>query len=101
MLGRYVRERKLLTLQEAVRKMTSLPASRVGLNDRGRIAEGMRADVVVFDPARIADRATFTAPHQYAEGVRDVLVNGRPVLLGGVMTGERPGAVLYGPARRR
>ncbi|MGE5486993.1 MAG: N-acyl-D-amino-acid deacylase family protein [bacterium] len=100
-LGRYVRERKLLTLQEAVRKMTSLPASRVGLNDRGRIAEGMRADVVVFDPARIADRATFTAPHQYAEGVRDVLVNGRPVLLGGVMTGERPGAVLYGPARRR
>jgi len=99
-LGRYVRERKLLSLEEAIHKMTSFPAARLGLHDRGLLKPGMYADVVVFDPATVTDRATFTAPHQYAEGFRYVLVNGKPVLLDGRMTAERPGRVLYGPAWR-
>ncbi len=99
-LGRYVRERKTLRLEEAIRKMTSLPAARVRLSDRGLLKAGMRADVAVFDPARVADTASFQNPHQYAVGVRDVIVNGKPVVLDGGMTGERPGMVLYGPARR-
>ncbi len=99
-LGRYVRERKTLSLEEAVRKMTSLPAARVRLSDRGLLKPGMKADVAVFDPARVADTATFLKPHQYAVGVRDVFVNGKPVVLDGIMTGERSGVVLYGPARR-
>ncbi|MCS7316598.1 MAG: amidohydrolase family protein, partial [Bryobacterales bacterium] len=99
-LARYVRERRVLSLEEAVRKMTSLPAARLGLGERGLLRPGMYADVVVFDPSRVLDRATFAQPHQYAEGFRHVLVNGRPVLLDGRMTGERPGRVLYGPARR-
>jgi N-acyl-D-aspartate/D-glutamate deacylase len=99
-LGRYVRERKLLSLEEAIRKMTSLPAARLGLHDRGLLKPGMYADVAVFDPASVTDRATFAQPHQYAEGFRHVLVNGKPVLLDGRMTAERPGRVLYGPAVR-
>jgi N-acyl-D-amino-acid deacylase len=99
-LGRYVRERKLLSLEEAIRKMTSLPAARLGLHDRGLLKPGMYADVAVFDPASVTDRATFAQPHQYAEGFRHVLVNGKPVLLDGRMTAERPGRVLYGPAWR-
>lgn len=99
-LARYVRERRVLSLEEAVRKMTSLPAARLGLGDRGLIRPGMYADIAVFDPEKVQDRATFSQPHQYAEGFRHVLVNGKPVLLDGRITGERPGRVLYGPARR-
>ena len=99
-LARYVRERKVLSLEEAIRKMTSFPAARLGLHDRGLLKPGMYADVVVFDPATVTDRATFTQPHQYAEGFRHVLVNGKPVLLDGRMTAERPGRVLYGPVWR-
>jgi len=98
-LGRYVRERRLLSLEEAIRKMTSLPASRLSLKDRGLLHPGMKADIVVFDPATIADRATFQQPHQYASGVKHVFVNGKPVILDGRTTGERPGRVLYGPGR--
>jgi dihydroorotase/N-acyl-D-amino-acid deacylase len=99
-LGFYVRERRLLTLEDAVRKMTSLPANRLGLRDRGLIRPGMKADLVVFDPAAIADRATFLDPHRYAVGVHHVILNGRPAMLSGKLTGARPGRVLYGPAYR-
>jgi dihydroorotase/N-acyl-D-amino-acid deacylase len=99
-LGRYVRERKTISIEEAVRKMTSFPAARLKLKGRGVLKEGARADITVFDPARIADTATFLKPHQYAVGVRHVLVNGKPVLLDGAMTPDRPGEVLYGPARK-
>ena len=93
-LGRYVREQKVLTLEEAVRKMTLMPAQRVGIGDRGLLRAGMKADVVVFDPARIIDRATFDRPHQYADGVSHVIVNGVLVWDEGKMTGARPGRVL-------
>ncbi|MEV0644175.1 D-aminoacylase [Phytomonospora sp. NPDC050363] len=94
-LGHYVRERKLLGLPEAVRKMTGLPAERLGLADRGRIAEGMVADLAVFDPETVAERATFTDPWQLATGVRDVFVAGRAVRRDGAATGARPGRVLH------
>lgn len=93
-LARYVREHRALTLEEAVRKMTSLPAARLRLADRGLLRPGMKADIAVFDPAAVEDRATFLKPHQYATGFRDVLVNGRPVILDGTVTAERPGRVL-------
>lgn len=93
-LGRYARQRGILTLEEAVRKMTSLPAWRLGLKDRGLIQPGMKADLVIFDPATIADRATFENPRQYAAGVRHLFVNGRPVILNGKLTDEHPGRVL-------
>lgn len=99
-LGRYVRELKALPLEDAVRRMSAIPAARLGLGDRGLLRPGMRADLALFDAATIADKATFTEPHQYAVGVRYVFVNGKPVLSDGSMTGERPGRVLYGPARR-
>ena len=97
-LGRYVRERKVLTLEDAIRRMSSLPASRFRIFDRGLLRPGMKADVAVFDPATVADKADFAQPHQYAQGFRHVLVNGKPVLQDGKMTAERPGRVLYGPA---
>ncbi|HEV2149333.1 MAG TPA: amidohydrolase family protein [Longimicrobiaceae bacterium] len=96
-LGRYVREKQVLPLEEAVRKMTSLPAARLGLADRGRIAEGMAADLVVFDPATVADRATFEAPHQYPVGIEHVLVNGVLAVDGGHFTDVRAGSVLRRP----
>jgi N-acyl-D-amino-acid deacylase len=96
-LGVYVREKGLLGLEEAVRKMTSLPATRVGLGDRGLVRPGMKADLAVFDPGTIRDRATFAEPHAYAEGVSHVLVNGVLVVDGGRVTGRRPGRVLLGP----
>ena len=99
-LGRYVRERGVLTLEEAVRKMSGATAQRLGLQDRGRLREGFFADIAVFDPDRVVDRATFPEPHQYAEGVEYVLVNGTLVVDGGEHTGARPGRVLYGPGRR-
>jgi N-acyl-D-amino-acid deacylase len=97
-LGRYVRERKVLSLEDAVRRMTSLPAQRLNLQDRGLIRVGMRADLVLFDPDTITDHATFAEPHQYATGVHSVWVNGVLTLDGGKMTGARGGQVLRGPA---
>ena len=96
-LGHYARDLKLFPLEEAVRKMTSLPARRVGLFDRGLLRPGMVADVVVFDPERIRDVATFEQPNVYAEGVEYVLVDGRVVLDAGRMTAERPGRPLIRP----
>jgi N-acyl-D-amino-acid deacylase len=89
-----VREQQWLTLPEAVRKMTSLPASRLGLTDRGRIAVGAKADLVLFDPASISDRSTFEAPRELPQGVRMVWVNGDPVWRDGQATAARPGRVL-------
>jgi N-acyl-D-aspartate/D-glutamate deacylase len=93
-LGRYVRELKVISLEEAIRKMTSLPASILGLTDRGQIKEGMWADLVIFDPATVADRATFEDPFQYPVGISTVLVNGTVVLDDGKHTNARPGKVL-------
>jgi N-acyl-D-aspartate/D-glutamate deacylase len=93
-LGRYVREQKAISLQEAIRKMTSLPASILGFSDRGTIAQDKWADLVIFDPATVADRATFENPFQYPAGIDTVIVNGRVVLDEGKHTGARPGKVL-------
>jgi len=99
-LGKYVRDEKLLRLEEAVRKMTSLPASRVGIRDRGILRPGMFADLAVFDPAAIRDRATFEDPNHYSVGMRFVFVNGRAVVDEGKITEERPGRALRGPGWR-
>src|SRR5262249_38325993 len=99
-LGRYVRDEHLLSLEEAVRKMTSKAAARVHLVDRGVLRPGMKADVTIFDPATIRDRSTFEDPKHYATGVRHVIVNGRRVLADGAMTAERPGRPLRGPGYR-
>jgi dihydroorotase/N-acyl-D-amino-acid deacylase len=99
-LGHYVREEKILTLEDGVRRMTSLPAQRLGLKDRGLLREGYWADVVVFDPDRIGDTATFASPKQYPAGINYVVVNGRVVIDLGKHTGERPGMVLRGPGYR-
>jgi N-acyl-D-aspartate/D-glutamate deacylase len=96
-LGKYVRDEKLVPLPEAIRRLTGLPATNLGLTGRGFLKPGMYADVVVFDPATIADRATYEKPHQYAVGVRHVLVNGVPVLKDGEHTGATPGRALKGP----
>jgi N-acyl-D-amino-acid deacylase len=96
-LARYVRGQKLLALEEAVRRMTSLPADNLGLPDRGRLAVGAFADVVTFDPERVQDHATFDAPHQYATGMRDVLVNGVPTIRDREHTGAFAGRVVRGP----
>jgi len=98
-LGRYVRELKLLRLEDAVRKMTSLPATRLGLWDRGLLRPGMLADVVVFDPETVADRSLFGDSHHYSVGISEVIVNGRRVLESGEMKTTRPGRILYGPGR--
>ncbi len=99
-LGRYVRERGVLTLEEAVRRMSSMPATRLGIMDRGLLRPGMKADIAVFDAATVIDRAEFGKPHQYADGFRHVLVNGITVLRDGKMTAWRPGRVLTGRAYR-
>jgi dihydroorotase/N-acyl-D-amino-acid deacylase len=96
-LGKYVREEKLLTLEDAVRKMTSRSAARVGLHDRGVLRPGMAADITIFDPATIRDVATFDDPTHYSVGIRHVLVNGRAVVANGAITSERPGRPLRGP----
>lgn len=98
-LARYVREQGVLTLEDAVRRMTSLAADQIGQKDRGRLREGAYADITVFDPDRIADKASYVDPHQYAVGVVHVLVNGVPVMRGGALTGAMPGRPLLGPAR--
>jgi len=97
-LGVYVREKHVLMLEDAVRRMSGYPAARIKLWDRGLLRPGMKADVVVFDPATIADRSQYDKPHQYSVGVRDVIVNGKLALRDNQVTSERPGRVLYGPA---
>jgi dihydroorotase/N-acyl-D-amino-acid deacylase len=99
-LRKYVREEHRLRLEEAIRKFSALPAQRMRLTDRGVLKRGLWADVVVFDPATIADRSTFSSPNQLAVGMRWVLVNGVPVIDEGKMTGAKPGAALRGPAYR-
>jgi N-acyl-D-amino-acid deacylase len=99
-LARQVRERRVLTLEQAIHKMTALPASRVRLGDRGRLAPGLAADVVVFDATTIADRATFTAPYQYPTGITAVVVNGAVALLGGERPDAARGAARAGRALR-
>ena len=101
LLGNYVREEKVIPLQEAVRRLTSLPAGNLHLDGRGSLRQGAFADIVVFDPARIRDYATYEKPHQYSTGVRDVFVNGTQVLKNGDHTGARPGRVLRGPGWKK
>ncbi len=98
-LARYVRDLEVITLEQAIRKMTAMPAEWLGQTDRGVIAPGMLGDVAVFDPEVIQDRASYTDPHQYSVGIEHLLVNGVPVILGGALTGEKPGRWLRGPAR--
>jgi hypothetical protein len=100
LLGRYVREERLIPLEEAIRRLTSLPAENLRISRRGKLAPGYFADIAVFDPARIADHATFERPHQYATGMVHVLVNGVPVLRNGEHTGAKPGRVVRGPGWR-
>jgi N-acyl-D-amino-acid deacylase len=99
LLGKYVREEKVISLTEAVRRLSSLPATNLGLAHRGFLRPGMFADVVVFDPQTIADRATFENPHQLSIGVQHVFVNGTQVLKDGESTGARPGKALWGPGK--
>ena len=98
-LGEYVRVQHILTLEEAIHRMTGLPAQRLKLADRGLLRVGMKADIVIFDPATVADKSEFANPHQYSTGIADVIVNGQPVLRSGKVTAARPGQVLYGPAK--
>jgi len=100
-LGRYVREERLLTLEEAIRRFTSRPASRIGITDRGILRPGMKADITLFDPATVRDVATFEDPAHYSEGVRYVIVNGRLVVDSGRITEARPGEVIRGPGYQR
>jgi N-acyl-D-aspartate/D-glutamate deacylase len=95
-LGYYVREQKVLTLPEAIRKMTSFSAAITGLTDRGLLRPGMAADITIFDPATVADKATFENPLQYSVGIEYVVVNGAVVLNKGEHTGAKPGRVLHG-----
>lgn len=101
LLGKYVRDEKLIPLEEAVRRLSGLPAANLGLERRGLLKEGWFADVVVFDPATVADTATYEKPHSYSVGVKHVLVNGVPVLKDGEHTGALPGRALKGPGARR
>src|SRR5437016_9036361 len=100
-LGKYTRDEKLLTLEQAIRKVGGLPATNLGLDHRGFVREGMFADVVVFDPATVGDRATFEKPHQYAVGMKHVFVNGAQVLKDGEHTGAKPGRAVWGPGKTR
>ena len=99
LLGKYVREEKVISLEEAIKRLSGLPATNLGLDHRGFIKEGMFADVVIFDPATVADRATFEKPHQYSIGMKHVFVNGVQVLKDGEHTGAKPGRALWGPGR--
>jgi N-acyl-D-amino-acid deacylase len=100
-LGKYVRDEKVLSLEEAIRKMTSLPASRMGLADRGVLRPGMAADIVAFDPATVRERSTYADPVHYSEGIPYVMANGQLVVDGGRITDARPGRALKGPGYRR
>ena len=97
LLGKYVRDEQVISLPEAIRRLTFFPAENLSIKDRGALKEGYYADITVFDPGTIQDNATFGEPHQYATGVRHVLVNGVPVLLDGEHTGATPGRFVKGP----
>ncbi|MEX2088280.1 MAG: amidohydrolase family protein, partial [Bacteroidota bacterium] len=97
LLGKYTREEKIISLEEAVRRLTTLPAGNLAIKERGALVPGHYADVVVFDPGTVTDHATFDKPHQYATGMVHVFVNGRQVLKEGEHTGEKPGRVVRGP----
>ena len=99
-LGKYVRDEQLMPLEDAIRRFTSRPAARVGIADRGILRPGFKADVTIFDAARIRDVSTFVDPTHYSEGVQHVLVNGKAVVSGGTITGERPGQPIRGPGYR-
>ena len=99
LLGKYVRDEKVIPLAEAIHRLSGLPATNLELDRRGFLREGMFADVAIFDPAAVADRATFEKPHQYAVGMRHVFVNGAQVLANGEHTGAKPGRALWGPGR--
>jgi len=96
-LGKYVREMKLLTLEEAIRRMSSLPAQKFQLKDRGLLKEGMAADIVIFDENAVSDQSTFDRPHQYSTGFQYVIVNGKLVVDQAQHTGVRSGKALFGP----
>ena len=100
-LARYVRELKIISLVTAIRKMTSMPADRIGHFNRGRIQVDAFADIVVFDPETVQDNATYTDPHRYPTGIDHVIVNGKLVMYAGALTGERPGQWLKGPAKSK
>lgn len=100
-LGRYVRDEELISLEEAVRRLTSLPAGNLKIKNRGLLKPGYHADIAIFDPEKIRDRATFSKPHVYAEGMVHVLVNGVPVLLNGEHTGAKPGKIVRGPGYKK
>jgi N-acyl-D-amino-acid deacylase len=100
-LGKYVRDEKIVPMKEAIHRLSGLPATNLGLDHRGFLKEGMFADVVVFDPATISDRATFEKPHQYAVGVKHVFVNGAQVIKDGEHTGAKPGRALWGPGKTK
>jgi N-acyl-D-amino-acid deacylase len=97
LLGKYVRDEKIIPLEEAIRRLTSFPAENLKIKNRGKLEPGFFADVVIFDPEKIKDKATYEKPHQYSEGVSDVFVNGIQVLKNGEHTGEKPGRVVRGP----
>ena len=101
LLGKYVREEKVISLAEAVRRLSGLPATNLGLDHRGYVRGAMYADLAIFDPATIGDRATFDKPHQYAVGMRHVFVNGVQVLRDGEHTGAKPGRALWGPGKAK
>jgi N-acyl-D-amino-acid deacylase len=98
-LGKYVRDEKVLSMSDAIHRLSGLPATNLGLDRRGFLKEGMFADVVVFDPATITDHATFEKPHEYATGVKHVFVNGVQVIKNGEHTGAKPGRPLWGPGK--
>ena len=97
LLGKYVRDEKVISLQEAVQRLTSLPAKNLKISDRGAVEVGYFADIAIFDPALIQDHSTFADPHKYSTGVQHVIVNGIPVLLDGEHTGATPGRFVKGP----
>jgi N-acyl-D-aspartate/D-glutamate deacylase len=101
LLGKYVRDERVIPLEEAVRRLSGLPATNLELDRRGFIREGLFADLVIFDPSKMADRATFENPHQYAIGMRHVFVNGTQVLKDGEHTGAKPGRALWGMGKKR
>ena len=101
LLGKYVRDEKLMPLEEAIRKLTSLPASNLKIKKRGSLAVGNFADITVFNPETIQDHATFENPHQYATGVEHVWVNGIQVLSSGLHTGAKPGRAVRGPGYKK
>jgi N-acyl-D-amino-acid deacylase len=101
LLGKYVRDEHVIPMEEAIRKLTSLPAATLRIKERGKLEPGFFADVVVFDPKTIADRSTYEKPHQYAVGVRHVWVNGGQVIKDGEHTGDKPGRIVRGPGWKR